>query len=80
VGWWLAGKPKYSEKICPSATLFTTNPIWPERARTRAAAVGSQRLTAWAMALPFSDDCFRTHFSAPSLHIGTQRSEGTSVV
>jgi hypothetical protein len=42
------GKPKYSEKTCPSATLFTTNPTFQTRARTRAAAVGSQRLTAWA--------------------------------
>jgi hypothetical protein len=42
------GKPKYSEKTCPSATLYTTNPTCPARARTRAAAVGSQRLTAWA--------------------------------
>jgi hypothetical protein len=53
--WWnddLQGKPKYSEKTCPSATLSTTNPIWPDRTRTRAAAVGSQRLTAWAMARP----------------------------
>jgi hypothetical protein len=24
------GKPKYSEKICPSATLYTTNPTWHE--------------------------------------------------
>jgi hypothetical protein len=23
------GKPKYSEETCPSATLSTTNPIWP---------------------------------------------------
>jgi hypothetical protein len=22
------GKPKYSEKTCPSASLFTTNPTW----------------------------------------------------
>jgi hypothetical protein len=35
----LADKPKYSEKTYPSATLSTTN-------STRAAAVGSQRLTA----------------------------------
>jgi hypothetical protein len=31
--WWnenLQGKPKYSEKTCPSATLFTTNPTWPD--------------------------------------------------
>jgi hypothetical protein len=29
--WWnedWQGKPKYSEKICPSATLCTTNPTW----------------------------------------------------
>jgi hypothetical protein len=24
------GKPKYSEKTCPSATLSTTNPTWPD--------------------------------------------------
>jgi hypothetical protein len=24
------GKPKYSEKNCPSATLSTTNPTWPD--------------------------------------------------
>jgi hypothetical protein len=26
----LQGKPKYSEKTCPSATLSTTNPTWPD--------------------------------------------------
>jgi hypothetical protein len=30
VEWELAGKPKYSEKTCSSATLSTTNPTWPE--------------------------------------------------
>jgi hypothetical protein len=24
------GKPKYSEKTCPSVTLSTTNPTWPD--------------------------------------------------
>jgi hypothetical protein len=24
------GKPKYCEKICPSAALSTTNPTWPD--------------------------------------------------
>jgi hypothetical protein len=52
--WWnerfWQGKPRYSEKTCPDATLFTTNPTCQTRARTRAAAVGRQRLTAWAMA------------------------------
>jgi hypothetical protein len=30
VEWRLAGKPKYSEKTCPSATLSTTHPTWPD--------------------------------------------------
>jgi hypothetical protein len=42
------GKPKHSDKPRPRAILFTTNPTWPEPA----AAVGSRRLTAWAMARP----------------------------
>jgi hypothetical protein len=53
--WWndnWRGKPKSSEKTCLSATLSTTNPTWPDRARNRAVAVGSQRLTTWAMAQP----------------------------
>jgi hypothetical protein len=44
------GKPKYSEKTCPDATLSTINPTCQTRARTRACMVGSQRLTASAMA------------------------------
>jgi hypothetical protein len=31
--WWnedWQGKPKYSEKTCPSPTLSTTNPTWPD--------------------------------------------------
>jgi hypothetical protein len=30
--WWTEwqGKPKYSEKTCPGATLSTTNPTWPD--------------------------------------------------
>jgi hypothetical protein len=31
--WWnedWQGKPKYSEKTCPSATLSTRNPTWPD--------------------------------------------------
>jgi hypothetical protein len=30
VEWRLAGEPKYSEKTCPSATLSTKNPTWPD--------------------------------------------------
>jgi hypothetical protein len=48
----LQGNPKYSEKTCPDATLSTTNPTCQTRARTQAAAVGSQRLNATTMARP----------------------------
>jgi hypothetical protein len=54
--WWnersWQGKPKYSEKTYQDSTLSTTNPTCQTRVRTRAAAVGSQRLTASAMARP----------------------------
>jgi hypothetical protein len=49
------GKPKFSEKACPSAT-FVHHKIPHDQTRvwTRAAAaVGSRRLTAWAMARPY---------------------------
>jgi hypothetical protein len=45
-------KPKYSEKTCPSATCPPQIPHDLPWARTRATAVGSWRLTAWAMARP----------------------------
>jgi hypothetical protein len=54
--WWLwsnwwnedwQGKPN-----CPSATLSTTQPTWTDLGFNPAAAVGSRRLTAWAMARP----------------------------
>jgi hypothetical protein len=57
------GKPKYSEKkkICPSATLSTTNPTWLDPPRW-----GSQRLTAWSMARPslrtLLNKKYRAHF------------------
>jgi hypothetical protein len=46
----LARKPKYSEKTCPSAT-FVHHKIPHDQTRfwTRAAEVGSRRLTAWAL-------------------------------
>jgi hypothetical protein len=50
------GKPKYSMRTCPRATLSTINLTCQTRARTRAAAVGSQRLTAWAMARPLASN------------------------
>jgi hypothetical protein len=65
LGWWWRwlwrsrwnvdwqGEPKSSEKTFPSAT-FVHHKIPHDQTRvwTRAAAVGSQRLTAWAMARP----------------------------
>jgi hypothetical protein len=46
---WQGGKPKFSEKTCPSTT-FVHDKIPHDQ--TRAATVGSRRLTAWAMARP----------------------------
>jgi hypothetical protein len=47
------GKLKFSEKTCPSAT-FVHHKIPHDQIRlwTRAAAVGTRRLTVWAMARP----------------------------
>jgi hypothetical protein len=64
--WWNGdwqGKPKYSEKTYPSATLSTTNPTWRDPGSNPAAAVGSQRLTAWAMTRPFSSVLFPLNHS-----------------
>jgi hypothetical protein len=48
VEWIWQGKPKYSEETCPRPLCPTTN----SHMTTRTAAVGSQRLTAWATARP----------------------------
>jgi hypothetical protein len=56
ISWWnkrfWQWRPKYSEKTCLDAILSTTNPTCQTRTRTRAAAVGSQQLTASATAWP----------------------------
>jgi hypothetical protein len=44
------GNRRTRTKTCPSATLSTTNPTWPDGAQTQAAAVRSHRLTTWPMA------------------------------
>jgi hypothetical protein len=45
------GKPKCSEKTCPTATFFQHKiPHDHTRIWTRASSLGSRRLTAWAMA------------------------------
>jgi hypothetical protein len=52
------GKPKFSEKTCHSAT-FVHHKIPHDQTRvwTMAAAVGSRRLTAWAMGRPKTVSC-----------------------
>jgi hypothetical protein len=54
--WWNEDrqeKLKYSEKTCPSVTLSTTKSHMNRPGlEPRTAAVGSQRLTAWAMTRP----------------------------
>jgi hypothetical protein len=51
----LAGKPKYSEKTCYSATFFTINPTWPNPGSNpgrRGGKPATNRLrygAAWAM-------------------------------
>jgi hypothetical protein len=45
----LAGETEVLGETCPDGTLSTTNSTCPTQARTWAAAVGSQRLTASAM-------------------------------
>jgi hypothetical protein len=64
--WWnknWQGKPKYSEKTCPSATLSTTKSHMTRPGlEPRTSAVGSQRLTAWAMARPVPSDHFPKYF------------------
>jgi hypothetical protein len=48
----LAGETEVLGEACPDANLSTTNHTCQTRARTRAAAVGRQRLTASATARP----------------------------
>jgi hypothetical protein len=64
------GKPKFSEKTCPSATIVHHKiPHDQSRVRTRAAAVGSRRLTAWAMMRPFLDSWATVRFSSRIVNV-----------
>jgi hypothetical protein len=67
----LAGKPKFSsEKTCSSAT-FVHHKIPHDHTRvwTRAVAVGSRRLIAWAMARPKSRDSTANYATNISFYI-----------
>jgi hypothetical protein len=62
------GKPKFSEKTWPSATFVHQKiPHDQTRVWTRAAAVGSRRLTAWGMARPTFINNRRQFLFAPNL-------------
>jgi hypothetical protein len=46
--WWnedWQGEPQYSEKTCPSATLSTTNPTWPDPGANPGRRGGTNRLS-----------------------------------
>jgi hypothetical protein len=80
--WWnenWQGKPKYSDKTCPSATLSTTNPTWLTGDRNRSAALGSRRLTAWAMARPNSIGKSINHLASQLSCMSVSRSINRSV-
>jgi hypothetical protein len=75
IWWWLwsrgwnedwQGKPKYSEKTCPSATYSTTNPSWPNPGR-RDGKPATNRLSYGAAYSVFpsrilAKDLARSHF------------------
>jgi hypothetical protein len=50
VEWWLAGETEVLWENLPQYRFVHHKPHMPARTRTRAAAVGNQRLTAWATA------------------------------
>jgi hypothetical protein len=91
--WWMwssrwsdnwQGKPKYSEKTCPSATLSTTNPTWPELGSNpgrRGGKPATNRLsygTALALCYMYKYNCrfhiwepvFSTSVNTPASYFG----------
>jgi hypothetical protein len=55
VEWWLAGETEVLGENLPQCRFVHHKPDMPAWTRTRAAAVGNQRLTAWATARPQND-------------------------
>jgi hypothetical protein len=52
VGWWLVGETEVLEENLPQCRFVNHKPPHAARTRTWVAAVGCQRLTAWATARP----------------------------
>jgi hypothetical protein len=68
--WWLwsswwnedsQGKPKYSEKTCPSATLSTTNSTWPDLWSNPGRRGGKSATNRLSYGTPFVHSWFFTH-------------------
>jgi hypothetical protein len=57
VEWWLAGETAVLGENLPQCRFVHHKPPHASRTRTQAAAVGSQRLTAWATARPLRPRC-----------------------
>jgi hypothetical protein len=75
--WWNENwqeKPKYSEKTCPSAILSTTKSHMTRPGlEPRTVAVGSQRLTVWAMAWPYL--CFMPSVGFEPMILASKRAK-----
>jgi hypothetical protein len=77
--WWnedWQGKPKFSEKTCPSAALSTTNPTWPDPGANpghRGGKPATNRLSYGAAFLPFNILTF--FITSNSSQIGTSSAD-----
>jgi hypothetical protein len=56
------GKPKYSEKTCPSATLFTTNPTWPDLGSNLGRRGGKLATNRLSYGTAYDKDLYRYKF------------------
>jgi hypothetical protein len=75
--WWYDdwhGKPKYSEKTCPSATLSTTNPTWPDPGR-RGEKPATNRMSCGAATWNLIQDSRNAEFSEHEEEVSASRCE-----